>query len=243
MMNHHNAILWGALASWVILFSNALVSAEPPKNLLNGLDSEEFQERNKAYDELRKWAEKNLKSSPEQLYSVWQSSREPEVRSRLHELMKDTVVQRRFGKGKGFIGIHMQENVIRDENGKARVVVQISSVRAGSAGEKSGLKMNDLIFGVDKMDFSEVEIQPDQGAFRIDFGVVTRFGNYIKSKQPGETITLDLLRGKERMKVKVKLMRRPADADVGLLEHQRRENELLEREQHFRRWMQKMAKK
>lgn len=195
------------------------VLAEPSGAVLDRMDSEKFEVRDKAYGELRAWAQANLKESPEQLHKAWKSSRRPEVKSRCYALMKEMAILRKFGKGRGFVGIRMQETTVKNPGGKGFLAgVQITLVMPNTPGEKAGLKLNDVILGVDKIDFGKAKapnIQQQGGlGFQMRTGVVTRFGDYIQSKQPDETITLHLLRGAKKMDVEVTLMKRPESADV-----------------------------
>ena len=82
----------------LLVFMRVPLLAEPSAALLDQLNSDQFDERNKAYVELMKWAQGNLESSPEQLHKIWRESKQPEVRSRCYEMMKSVAIQRRFGK-------------------------------------------------------------------------------------------------------------------------------------------------
>ncbi|HCC19797.1 MAG TPA: hypothetical protein DEP88_00905 [Verrucomicrobiales bacterium] len=239
---------------WALLvFVGALCSpliAEPLDALLDKMNSDEFDVRSKAYAELEVWAKKNLESSPEELHKLWNASRQPEVRSRCYELMKETAIQRKFGKGKGFIGIRMQEIAVDDPADKGQekkeklAGIQITFVLVDTPGEKAGLKINDTILGVDTLEFGKTKIPPANARFgfqQTDFGAVTRFGNYIRSKQPDETVTLHILRGVKEMDVKVTLMKRPASADVRMFGGQE-VNPQDEQDRFFKTWLKSMAK-
>jgi len=239
---------------WVLMtFVGALCSpliAEPSDVLLDKMNSDEFDVRSKAYAELKVWAKKNLESSPEQLYKLWNGSRQPEAKSRCYVLMKETAIQRKFGKGKGFIGIRMQEIAIMDPADKGQekkeklAGIQITFVMVDTPGEKAGLKINDTILGVDTLKFGKAKIPPANAQFgfkQVDFGIVTRFGEYIKSKQPDDTVTLHILRGIKEMEVKVTLMKRPASADVGVFGGGEA-NPQDEKDLFFKTWLKSMAK-
>lgn len=235
-------VRWCVLTAFAVALCSPLV-ARPSAALLGKLNSDDFQVRIKAHAELRDWAQKNIASSPEQLHKEWMVSRQPEVRSRCFELMKEVVIQRQFGKGRGFIGIQMQETIVRGAVDKRpRKGVQITMVMADTPGEKAGLKMNDIILGVDKLDLGKAGARPAEGAFRMDFGTVTRFSEYIQSKQPDETITLHILRNAEKIDVKIKLMKRPASADIDTLGRRLFDRE-DEKKQYFRAWLKSMAVK
>ena len=219
--------------------------AEPSQELLGKMNSDKFEVRDQAYKDLKKWAIENIKTSPEQLHKAWKESEQPEVKSRCYELMKGLVIQRRFGKGRGFIGIRMQETIVKDPGQKELLSgVHVTLVMPDTPGERAGLKMNDVIVGVDKLDFGVAKHvhRPQAGAgfnLRIDSGTVNRFGDYIQSKQPDDTVTLRILRGAKKLEVKVKLMKRPESADVGVLGGVDRH---AEKETFFKTWLKSMAK-
>ena len=226
----------------LVVATLATASAETPKNLLDQMNSDQFEARNSAYVKLRKWSQENIKTAPEQLYKAWKSSPYPEVRSRCHELMKETVIQRKFGKGRGFVGIRMEEFVVQDKDRKEpRAGVRITLVMPKTPAEKSGLKINDVVLGVDKLDFGKATVQR-QGALRMEFGTVTRFSDYIQSKQPDETITLHILRNGKKMEIKVTLMKRPASADVDAF-GRRVFDQRKEKQEFFDLWMKSMRSK
>ncbi|MFK7910726.1 MAG: PDZ domain-containing protein [Akkermansiaceae bacterium] len=221
------------------------IMAEPDGALLDKMNADDFEIRNKAYLAVREWAQKNLESSPEKLHRVWRSSKQPEVRTRCFELMKEMAIQRKFGKGRGFIGIRMQETRVQDPGGKDLLAgVQVSQVMPETPGEKAGLKMNDIILGVDKFDFGKAQAQPQQRGFgfQLNTGVLTRFGDYIQSKQPDETITLHILRQGNKMDIKVKLMKRPASADIDAFGG-RQVDRAQQQKAYFDEWLKSMTRK
>ncbi len=252
-MNHMMTGKW-YVRRWALLVLVSVtctsLDAEPTNALLDKMNSDEFDVRSKAYAELKVWAKKNIESSPEQLHKAWKASKQPEVKSRCYELMKDVAIQRRFGKGKGFIGIRMQEIAVADPGNKEPgnqeklAGVQITLVMPDTPGEKAGLKMNDIILGVDALNFGKSKIPPANARFgfqQIDFGTVTRFGDYIKSKQPDDTVTLHIMRGVKKMDVKVTLMKRPASADVGVFGRGTIDPQ-DEKDRFFETWLRSMAK-
>jgi len=136
-----------------VLFTG-FVMAELPKEGIKKLASEQFEERQKAYSELKKWSVENLKTSPELLHKVWGESEDPEVKTRCYALMKEAAILRQFGKGQGFVGIVMDVAVIAGEKGKPdRSAVRIAEVRPNTPAEKSRLKVGDVILGIDDCDF------------------------------------------------------------------------------------------
>lgn len=227
--------------------------AEVPEGVLNQLSSETYEVRKKAYSELKKWSVENIKTAPERLYKVWCVSKDPEVKSRCYTLMNEMVIQRRFGRGKGFVGVRMEEFLIPGKNGvRGRIGVRISMVLDKTPAQKSGLRVGDIIMGVDELDLNKKLLKRilDRAQGKRGVGqarvagmddAVLLFSNYIQSKQPDDVITLRIFREGKMMDVPVTLMKRPASADFDAFGRSR-PNDRSEREEFFNDWLKKMEK-
>ncbi len=72
-----NYFRWIAQMMICVMLSGFVVAEVPgvlPKGELVKLGSDQFEERQKAYAELKKWSAENLKVSPELLYKIWAKS-------------------------------------------------------------------------------------------------------------------------------------------------------------------------
>jgi hypothetical protein len=200
-----------------------------PSCMLDQLASDQFEVRDAAYRQLKKWSEANLKESPEWLYQAWKKSAQPEVKTRCYALMKEAVLLQKFGRGKGFVGILMDQRIMGKKMG-----IGIVQVLPKTPGEKAGLKPGDVIVGIDALDFNKIP-KNQQG---VD--VRSLFQDYVKSKHPDDVITLHLLRGGKKIDKKVTLMKRPASADVmglGGGETSRSKNDA-----YFEQWLKQAGK-
>ena len=208
-------------------------SEKVPSAAVEKLSSDQFEVRADAYKELKKWTKANLKTSPELLHKVWLDSKDPEVKTRCYALMKDAVIQRKFGRGKGFVGIMMDPMVMGAKpQGKAQQGINIVQVLPKTPAQKAKLKPGDVIVGIDDLDFNQLP----ENQQKLD--VRSLFQDYVKSKQPDDVITLHLLRGGKKMDQDVTLMKRPASADQGFFRRgdtsQRSESEAF-----FEQWLKK----
>lgn len=219
------------------LFMMVSAYAQLPKESLTRMGSDQFSERQKGYDEIKKWSVKNLKNSPETLYAAWKKSEDPEVKTRCYTLMKEVLLQRKFGRGRGFVGVRMDDAVLPGKPGEAAVLgVRIIQVLPDTPGQKAGLIAGDVVIGVDKVDFNKAP------RARAQNGVTEVFSIYIQSKQPDDVITLHIMRAGKKIDIDVKLMLRPAAADnFGDPFGRRRENERNVAEKYFADWLKKMG--
>ena len=218
------------------------VTASPSPELLKRMNSDEFKVRGEAYEELSKWAKANTETSPEELYQAWKTSDQPEVRSRCYGLMEEIVVLRRFGKGRGYIGIRMQQLVVQHpKRVQRRAGVQITAIMPDTPAAKAGLKMNDIVWSADQCRLDRLPV--DMRGLKVDRGfgqeAVSIFSAYIQSKKPGDTVSLHILRQGEEIKLDVKLMRRPDELDVDAFG--RRADLSRQKKEFFESWLKKMA--
>ena len=240
--------------SVLLMSSSLLLLAQPkveyielPPALVEQLSSDDFEVREKAYAGLHKWSEENIKASPELLYKAWQGNDDPEAQSRCYNLMRIMVTQRKFGKGKGFLGIQMKGVFLPAMPGKPAGLqaVRVENILDDTPAQKVGLRMGDLIVRVDELDLQQAnpanlgaEVKP--GRLRLGLGLemhsVSRFSDYIKSKQPGEKVVLHCLRGNQRLEIEVCLMKLAAENDPN---HGQVE---AEAEMFFRQWLEEMKK-
>ncbi len=240
--------------SVLLMSSSLLLIAQPkveyielPPALVEQLSSDDFEVREKAYAGLHKWSEENIKASPELLYKAWKGNDDPEAQSRCYNLMRIMVTQRKFGKGKGFLGIQMKGVFLPAMPGKPAGLqaVRVENILDDTPAQKVGLRMGDLIVRVDELDLQQAnpanlgaEVKP--GRLRMGLGLemhsVSRFSDYIKSKQPGEKVVLHCLRGNQRLEIEVCLMKLAAENDPN---HGQVE---AEAEMFFRQWLEEMKK-
>jgi len=211
-----------AMMAWALVLGGGLSNAavEVPKNLLGNLSSDQFDVRDQAYGGLKKWAKENVKISPELLHASWLESQDPEVKTRCYVLMKDAVIQRNFGRGRGFVGIMM------DPRAQG---IRILNVVANTPAQKAGLIVGDVILGVDQLDCTNLP-----GEQKRDN--LTPFQEYIKSKQPDDVVVLHLLRGGKKIDQDVTLMKRPASVDQGAFGHPV-PDEQAEHDAYFEKWL------
>lgn len=232
-------IILVALLTSMVLAVPVTEPAQLPDGVLGKLSSEQYEVREKAYGELYRWAVKNIKDSPETLHSTWRASEDPEAKTRCYTLMKEMVLQRNFGRGKGFVGIRMDEFVVPGKQGApGRAGVRVSLVLADTPAAKAGLKVGDVIVGVDEIDFSKVpQVRDARLGVAIGMGSVLKFSDYIQAKQPDDVINLHLMRAGKMVDMKITLMKRPASADVDPFGGTRRNDTKVEADRFFKKWL------
>jgi len=91
------------------------------------------------------------------------------------------------GEEQGYLGVQIKAL----ENGDG---IMIIAVEAGEAGDKGGLKDNDILI---KANGNKV-------------GTVQEFVDTVRKTKPGETIEVTILRGATEMELKIKVGKKPA---------------------------------
>lgn len=229
----------GILLALPVLLAGSLTAAAPaaapsvPVEPLAQLASDQFETRQKAYEQLREWAEKNIESSPEALHGVWRQSEDPEVKSRCYQLMRELLSIRKFGRGWGFIGISMEEIQMPGKEA-VRQAVRINGVLPDTPAVAAGLEAGDVILRVDDQDLDEAPERLDAAqGLRLGFASM-KLSSYIRSREPGDKVTLQLMRGDKLIQVAVILTKHPNMADVKA--DRQAEDDLF-----FKQWLGKMA--
>ena len=162
-------------------------------------------------------------------------------------------MQRKFGKGKGFLGIRMTGVILPAKPGgpAGLQAVRVENILDGTPAQKVGLRMGDLIVRVDELDLQQANpanlgAEEKPGKLRLGLGMgmgrglemhsVSRFSDYIKSKQPGEKVVLHCLRGNQRLEIEVCLMKLAPANDP--------KHEQIEAASgmFFRQWLEEMKK-
>ncbi|MBQ97338.1 MAG: hypothetical protein CMP30_04980 [Roseibacillus sp.] len=207
-------------------------SVELPEGLIEALGHEDFKKRREGQNELLLWGKKDLQGGIEALYRIYREAENPEVRLRGREVLKALVILKQPLPGQGYLGIQMDTARWKDEKGMMRPAVLITDVRKGTAADLANLKANDLITGLDEVLFD-------------DLAPTRRLADYIKSKGPGDKITLKVKRGQDHLELTASLRRRPTALDEitqwGVLPVLPQETEMDE--DYFQEWLKKQREK
>lgn len=201
-----------------------------PAGPLSGLHSDEFRIREAAEAELLAWARQRPEPAMDALFRLSRSHEDPEVRERCLAVLRELVNAEYLKEGEGFLGIRMQdEKALLPGEQKPRSVVRVIQVVPDSAAQQAGVKLNDLITGLDE------KVWHDEAA-------LLPFMNHIRQLKPGNKVMLRILRNGEMIDLPVKLGRRPLLADNPFLDQRQMDVEAAERaakEAYFRRWLER----
>lgn len=213
---------------WMVTL-NPCMALELPSDVLNRLASEQFAVREKAQLELLDWARGHRDDAMDELFRQSRQADEPEVRQRCVAVLKELVNDEYLKTGQGYVGILMQDDLaqIKGED-KPRHVIRVGMIVPGTAGEKAGLQVNDVITGVN-------------GQIWKDGPASLSFGNQIKGMKPGTKITLQLLKGEQIKNLEVTLSKRPVAIENNPFMDPTVDLSALEaaaKEEFFRQWMQ-----
>lgn len=201
---------------------------ELPLKLLSDLSSPEFRVRETAEAALLGWSREKPEAAMNELLRQSRKASDPEVRERCLNVLKELVKEEYLKEGEGFIGISMMNEVSNvPGDPKPRQVIRVSQIVKGTAAEKAGLQLNDLIVGLDGMSWYEGP-------------AAEAFSERIKSKKPGTKVVLEVVRDQKINKLDLILGKRPINADflmMGALRFDGAAAEKEAQENYFRRWL------
>ena len=183
-------------AGWV----SAQEGDTPPAGLMSKLADTDFKTRQASQEALAEWGRNNLDAGISVFYGTYREAEDPEVRARSRVLLRELVIFKQSGEGKGYLGIRMQAEELMLEGGRVRSVVRVTDVMEGTPAQKAGLRAEDLIVGID-----DLEVRREAS--------LETFGEYVQSRKPRTDVTLHVLRNGKPTDVAVNLMRRPADLE------------------------------
>ncbi|GEM_PF-1251349 len=170
-------------------------TAFPFEETLLRLGHEDFQIRREAQEALLAWGREDLEAGIERIHEVFRRTEDPEIRLRAREVLKRLVIEKQPWGGQGYLGIQMQAAQVKGEKGKLRPAILVTEVREGTAAEEAGIRVGDMILAVDELTFQGVDAR-------------LPFGDYIKSRKPGDLVVLSIRRNEEDLKVRSGLRRR-----------------------------------
>ena len=197
----------------MVLIGNAALIAAPDDiaaKSIERLSSEDFTVRESGYSQIKKWAEQNLKTSPELLHSFWTKQSDPEVTARAYSLMSDAFFLRLKKRGSGFVGIGISDVFLKDQKERIRGVM-VSAIHPNMAGERAGLQVGDVVITLDGVSFENlIDLYRDDN--RVRLSSTEAFIYNIMIRRPKSVVTMDVVRdGKELVK-KITLIERPESA-------------------------------
>lgn len=204
-------------------------AAEIPVKPLAELESEDFRTRENAQAAILAWARENPPRAMDLLYERSIKADEPEVRERCLDVLRALVNDEYLREGEGYLGIRMlDESTLVPGDPKPRSVIRVLQVMPDSAAAKAGLRVNDLIAGIEDQTWRD--------------GVAMRpFSEAIRQYKPGTRVALKVVREGALLDLPVVLGRRPLYADNPFLDQRQLDIEEAEKaasEAYFRRWLE-----
>jgi len=231
MRGRLRAIVSGIIGNiLVFVVPGALMAVEVPRDSLQRLNAEGYRAREDAQAELLAWARRHPVEALDLLYRQSRAAEDPEVRERCLGVLRDLVNDEYSREGEGFIGISMRNEVgMVPGDPKPRGVIRVVHVVPDSAADRAGLRINDLIVGLNDLVWREE--QPSQP-----------FSERIRQMKPDTKVALKVLREGGLVTVEVKLGRRPLVADNPFLDQRQVDLEAAEKaakDAYFRRWLER----
>ena len=212
----------------LVVWSLPADAVDIPAKAYAALKSQEFREREAAELELLAWGRQQPEPAMTELLRQSRIADDPEVRERCLSVLRDLVTDEYLKDGDGYIGISMQnDTAVVPGDPDPCSVIRVTNVVADSAGLRAGLKMNDLIAGLN-------------GQFWHEGPAAEPFAAKIREMKPGTKVTLKLLRDGKLVTLEVVLGKRPPSLNNLFQNGPNFDPEAIERadrEAYFRRWL------
>lgn len=180
---------------------------ELPAEMVAGLLSEKFAERQSAQADLLGWARQQAPEVMEEFYRQSRTAGEPEVRERCLAVLAELVGDEYLRGRPGYLGVKMDVAVKELQlpgEAKLRYAIRLDHVEPESPAAKAGLVVGDLLVGINGRTWT-AEDTPQ---------TIT---GWIKGFKNGEKVTVWLARENKLVEVPVALGGRPAIADQQIL--------------------------
>lgn len=198
-------LTWIKRMTLAILAIGNCLAAEMPAEALGKLADDEFKVRESAQQEVLDWARKHEAGAPAKLFQYLRENADPEVRFRCMRILEDLARDGYAQHGKGFIGIQMMDEMVQiPGKDQPQAAVRITFVLPGMAAERAGLKVGDLIIGINDKTWPSPAVE----AMR----------QQVMDMKPTTKINVHVLRNGKVEDVEVTLVKRPVTADNLMLE-------------------------
>lgn len=200
-----------------------------PKQLLDGLSSEQFEIRETSETELQKWINQQGLPGIKAICKVQQESNDPEVRFRCLRVLRSQSDKDYLKDGQGYLGVQLWEEML-DLPGdkKPRVCLRITYVIPGSQAEIAGIKVGDMITSMD-------------GSKWYERGAIEQLIQTVASYNPLKKVVFEIKRAgaDELIEVPVILGKRPVKDLRAMYESDLQKLEKEARDRHFDEWLKK----
>jgi predicted metalloprotease with PDZ domain len=201
-----------------------------PKELLEGLSSEEFKRREVSQVEIEKWVAEKGSAGVAAIYQLYVGADDPEVRNRCLRVLRIQSEKDYMNDGKGYLGVTLDEEeleVAGEE--KPRIGIRITFVMPGSQAEIAGVKAGDIIASMD-------------GKKWHARGAINELIETVASYKPLRKVVFEIKRqGEDKLlEVPVILGKRPVDDLKQMYYNQLDDLEKKAREKHFEEWLKKL---
>lgn len=204
---------------------------EVPKQILDGLSSEQYKQREDYQIELEKWISDKGPAGISAIYKVYTKSDDPEVRSRCLRVLRAQSDKEYLNEGQGYLGVQLWEEILQlPGDDKPRVCVRVTYIMPGSQAELAGIKVGDVLTALD-------------GKKWYERGAMNELIQIISSHKPLRKVVFQVKRADEAalIEVPVILGKRPV-ADLRMMavdDLQQLEKEA--RDAHFKEWLKKQS--
>lgn len=214
-----------ALAPFASAREPAAVSSQMVQRCINDLGAGKSSVRKAAQQKLLAWSADNPQLVVDEGVKAYVANlADPEISSRLREILAEVVLLYFLPKMPGFLGASVAMGQATDPQGELQTAVLLQSIIALSPADQGGLRQGDLILVIDDLDIGKT---PD----------LATYIRYVRSRRPGTTVKLTIRRGELILKLEIKLGEIPQEY-LGDPETRK-----LELQEQFEQWLRERVEK
>ncbi|TAE87066.1 MAG: PDZ domain-containing protein [Verrucomicrobia bacterium] len=197
-MKHFGLTTSFVAGSVLWMFPVIFLAAEPPaRSLIGALSSDRFKDREQAELDLGRWADRQPERGIKSLLLEFEGAKDPEIRRRVRGLLRRIVVEEHQKSGMGYVGIRMVSvELMVPGDSSVRSGVRILGVEADTPASRAGLRVGDVIVGLD-------------GVVWRGGGAQQSFADEIKRRKPGSEAWISIARDGKVEKILIVVGPRP----------------------------------
>ena len=171
--------------------------------LIDELGAQKYAVREAAQKHLLQIGDKNYGPVLDRSVRAYATSRDPEVKLRLHDIMARLVGAKLFDRPHGYLGVQIAPATAVDAQPQPVSGISVLKPVEDGVAEKAGIQAGDLILKIDDLDL-------------VKTPSTAEFINHVQTKRPGEKVKLVIKRGEDVVGADIVLGELPKDVQADI---------------------------